>query len=522
MQVHHFLQRSAEFLPHKEALIAGNRRLTFAEIETYSNCLAHALKALSLQKLDRVAIYLENSVEAVISVFGILKAGYVFTIINPQTKARRLEYILNDCQVKVLIARQELLSSCSPNFNNLLWLNALLLVEEQSPQPIEHVVINHVPTRIKTSFFWELLENPSISPDDACSDSDLCSINYTSGSTGNPKGVMLTHANMVAAAQSITEYLENNVNDIIINVLPLSFDYGLYNVLMPFYFGGTVILEKAFISPHQLIGLVKKEKATGLPLVPTVVGLLLKFSHLQRYDLSVVEYITSTGQALPTAHILKLRELFPKARIYSMYGLTECKRVAYLPPHDLLLKPNSVGKPMPRVEVHLVNEAGNKLTQPGKIGELVVKGPNVMQGYWNLPEETAKVLKTDEMGDKILYTGDLFKMDKDGYLYFVERKDNLIKTAGERVSPKEIENVVYQLEGIDEAAVYGVSDDVLGQAVKLTVVFKENSNLTKEIVYEYCSKYLEKFMLPKHIEIKNELPKTSNGKIDKKALRHSS
>lgn len=517
MQVHHSLRKSAESLPDKEALVNGSRRLTFAEIETHSNGLAHALKAIGLQKLDRVAIYLENSIEAVISVFGILQAGCVLTIINPQTRARRLEYILNDCQVKGLITRQELLSTCLPDFNNLPWLNSLLLVGESSPDAMKQIA-----TGVKISLFWDLIkEFPGNCPDDVCSDSDLCSINYTSGSTGNPKGVMLTHSNMIAATQSITEYLENSVDDIVINVLPLSFDYGFYNILMPFYFGGTVILEKAFISPHQLIGLVKKEKVTGLPLVPTIIGLLLKFSHLQRYDLSAVKYITSTGQALPTAHILQFHELFSKARIYSMYGLTECKRVSYLPPHKLLSKPNSVGKAMPRVEVYLINGKGNTIAQPGETGELIVKGPNVMQGYWNLPEKTANALKKDEMGEKVLHTGDLFKMDEDGYLYFVGRKDDLIKTAGERVSPKEIEDVIYQLEGIDEAAVYGVADEILGQAIKLTVTLKEGSDLTRESIGEYCSKYLEKFMLPKHIEIKSELPKTSNGKINKRALKDS-
>ena len=515
MQVHHSLRKNAEQLPDKEALIVGSKRLTFAEIEIYSNCLAIALKAIGLQKLDRVAVYLENSVEAIISIFGILKAGCIFTTINPWTKARRLEYILNDCQVKVLITRQELLSSCSPDLNRLSWLDSLLFVEETGTHSIEPIAVD-----MNTFSFWNLLKQfPEACHDDICSDSDLCSINYTSGSTGNPKGVMLTHSNIVAATKSITEYLENNIDDVIINVLPLSFDYGLYNVLMPFHFGGTVVLEKAFISPHQLIGLVRKETVTGLPLVPTIVTLLLKFNHLQQYDLSTIRYITSTGQALPIVHVLKLRELFPKAKIYSMYGLTECKRVSYLPPDELLLKPNSVGKAMPRVEVYLVNESGNQISQPGVTGELVVKGPNIMQGYWNLPEETAKVLKKNEMDEKVLHTGDLFKMDEDGYLYFIGRKDDVIKTAGERVSPKEIEEVVYQLEGINEVAVYGVADEILGQAIKLTVTLKENSNVTRESISEYCSQYLEKSMLPKYIEIQHELPKTSNGKIDKRALK---
>lgn len=512
MLVHNLLQKSAENLPNKEALICNGTRLTFLEIETFSNCLANALKAAGLQKLDRVAIYLENSVELVISIFGILKAGGIFTIINPQTKARRLEYILNDCQVKFLITQANLAS----NYSGFPNLNLILLSEEESDGQSQRVSKD-----VKISDFWEVIkQSPSSCPNALCSNTDLCSILYTSGSTSNPKGVMLTHLNMVSAANSIIEYLENTRDDIIINVLPLSFDYGLYNILMPFYFGGTVVLEKSFISPHQLIGLVKREKVTGLPIVPTIITLMLKFKSLKRYDFSSVRYITSTGQPLPPQHIFRLNELFSQAKIYSMYGLTECKRVSYLPPDELLSKPNSVGKPMPNVEVYLASDDGSRLNKPGEIGELVVQGANVMKGYWNLPEETAKVLKQGSHTDeKILYTGDLFKMDADMYLYFIGRKDDMIKTSGERVSPKEIENILYELKGISEAAVYGVEDEILGQAIKVSLVLEEGSNLTEKDIFEYCDKNLEKFMVPKYIEIHYELPKTINGKINKKALR---
>lgn len=518
MLLHNFLTKTAEKLADKEALIyQKNTRLTYTQIESYSNCLANALKASGLKPLDRVAIYLENSVESVISIFGILKAGGIFSVINPQTKVRRLKYILNDCQVKILITQKSLLFNCLDNLENLPDLDSLIFVEENRESLINSLIIN------KNQFlFWELVKAfPNKYFDNGCLDNDLCNINYTSGSTGNPKGVMLTHENMICAAQSIIEYLENTVDDVIVNVLPLSFDYGLYNVLMPVIFGGKVVLEKSFISPHQLIGLVKKEQVNALPLVPTIVSLMLKLGNLKKYDLSQVKYITSTGQAFPAQHLLKLQELFPKTKIYSMYGLTECKRVSYLPPDELLTKPYSVGKAMPNVEVYLVDEDGNKINQPDRIGELVIKGANVMQGYWNLPQETAKVLRQNERGEKVLHSGDFFKLDEDNYLYFVSRKDDMIKTSGERVSPKEIENVLYQLDGIYEVAVYGVDDELLGQAIKIVVALKEDSSLTEESIAEYCSHCLEKHMLPKYIEIKQNLPKTNNGKIDKKLLKAS-
>jgi len=504
MLLNNFLEKSAERLPDKEALICNDQRLTYREIDNYANCFGNALVAAGLQKLDRVAVYLENSVESVISIFGILKAGGIFVLINPQVKARKLEYILNDCQVKFLIAQVKLVVNYTGNYPNL---NSLILTDEKPNWEGNH---------LEASSFWELIKHsPSKRPYNPCIDIDLCSLIYTSGSTGNPKGVMLTHSNMVAAANSISEYLENTREEIIINCLPLSFDYGLYNLLMPFKFGGTVVLEKAF-NPFKVINLIKQEKISGLPLIPTTTAMLLKLKNLDNYDLTSLRYITSTGQVLPTKHIVRLSELFPKAKIYSMYGLTECKRVAYLPPEELLRRPTSVGKAMPNTEAYIVDEDGNRITQPGKIGELMVRGSNVMQGYWNLPEETAKVLQIGNYpGEKILRTRDLFKMDEENYLYFVARKDEMIKTRGERISPKEIENVLYELDDVIEAVVFGVEDEILGQAIKVSLVLEESSKLTEKDIIQYCFQRLEKSMIPKYINICHELPKTLTGKLSK-------
>jgi acyl-CoA synthetase (AMP-forming)/AMP-acid ligase II len=328
---------------------------------------------------------------------------------------------------------------------------------------------------------------------------------------------------MVAAANSIIKYLENTCEDSILNCLPLSFDYGLYNILMPFKFGGKVVLEKSFIYPFQLTGLVNQEKVNGLPLVPTIITLLLQVKKLERYNFSNVRYITSTGQALPSKHISRLSKLFSQAKIYSMYGLTECKRVLYLPPEQLLKRPTSVGKAIPNTEVYIVNENGERISQPGEIGELMVRGSNVMQGYWNLPEETAIGLQTGRYpGERILRTGDLFRKDEEGYLYFVARKDDLIKTGGERVSPKEIENILYELEGVNEVVVFGVEHEILGQAIKVSLVLEEGAELTEKDILEYCSLHLEKYMIPKYIDIRKELPKTLTGKLSRERLESQS
>jgi amino acid adenylation domain-containing protein len=485
------------------ALIHGNRRLTYSEIDAMADRLALFLLSSGVERGDRVAIYMDNSVETVISIFGALKAGAAFMIINHTTKADKFEYILNNSRARVVLTHIS-------KMNTLQGLKC----------PAVETIITAGPCdRGQSIPFDEIICSENNTPVPVrCIDVDLASIIYTSGSTGQPKGVMLSHLNMVSAAHSITTYLENIENDIIINVLPLSFDYGLYQILMAFSIGATVILEKSFTYPYQIIELITKEKVTGLPGVPTIFALLLHLKDIDKFDFSSLRYITNTAAALPASHITRLRELFPLARLYSMYGLTECKRVSYLPPEELANRPNSIGRGMPNEEVYIVNETGNK-AGPGEIGELVVRGSNVMMGYWDMPEETNKCLHPGRYpGERVLYSGDLFKMDAEGYLYFLARKDDIIKCKGEKVSPKEIENVLYSLHGILEAAVVGVPDEILGQAIKVFVALDSGSKLTEKEIMRYCSQHLENHMLPKYIVTMDSLPKTTSGKINKKLL----
>ncbi len=507
MLVNKFLEQSAKRFSNKMALISQNKRASFLELEQAANSLANALIFYGLQKQDRVAIYLENSVESVVSLFGALKASGVFVIIHPQVKAKKLQYILNDCQAKILITDERHLEEVSQTILHCSELATILVTDEYS---------RNNPTLVS---FNEALQHPTSCPRSNCISIDLASLIYTSGSTGNPKGVMLTHQNMVTAANSIITYLENTSQDIILNCLPLSFDYGLYQILMAIKFGGTAFLEKSFLYPYQIIDVIVKEKITGFPLVPAIAAILLKLKNLDSYDFSKLRYITSTAQTLPVKHIVRLQEIFPKTKIYSMYGLTECKRATYLPPGELSKRPTSVGKAIPDTEVYLVNEVGERITNPGEIGELVVRGANVMKGYWNRPEETAKKLKQgDYPGEKNLFTGDLFKMDDENYLYFVARKDDMIKTAGGLVSPKEVENVLYEIDDVLEAGVVGVPDKIVGQAIKAVVSLREGSSISKKGILLQCSKHLEQFMIPKYVEIHQQLPKTPSGKIHLKYL----
>ena len=501
--VNHFLEYSAARLPDKIALIHGKQRLTYSDIDIMSNRLANFLLSCGVERGDRIAIFMDNSVEAIISIFGILKAGAAFMMINHTTKAEKLEYILNDSAAKIVLIQTSragiLKSTRCPK------IAAIISAGENAT--LGHHSYDNIVSSYST---WPI---PNI-----CIDLDLASIIYTSGSTGQPKGVMLSHLNMVSAAHSITTYLENIEDDVILNVLPMSFDYGLYQVLMAFRMGATLVLEKTFTYPYQIIEMMIKEKITSFPGVPTIFAILLNLKDIDKYDFSSLRYITNTAAALPVSHIKKLRTLFPTAKLYSMYGLTECKRVSYLPPDQLDIRPTSIGKGMPNEEVYIVNDEG-KRANPGEVGELVIRGSNVMLGYWNDLVSTSKCIRPGKYpGERLLYSGDLFKADDEGYLYFVARKDDIIKCKGEKVSPKEVENVLYALDGILEAAVLGVDDDIFGQAILAVVSLDKESKLTAKDVLKHCSQHLENFMVPKYIEIIPSLPKSANGKIDKKNL----
>jgi acyl-CoA synthetase (AMP-forming)/AMP-acid ligase II len=283
--------------------------------------------------------------------------------------------------------------------------------------------------------------------------------------------------------------------------------------------GARLVLERSFAFPAEVLKVAARERVTAFPGVPTMFALLGEMAGLRSaFDLSSLRYVTNTAAALSRKHILMLRELFPTARIYSMYGLTECKRCSYLPPEDLARKPDSVGLPIPNTEIWIVDEEGRRLG-PHQVGQIVVRGATVMKGYWEKPDETARKLRPGPLpGEQVLFTGDYGRQDEEGYLYFVGRMDDIIKSRGEKVAPKEVENALVELAGIKEAAVIGVPDEVLGQAVKAFVVLETGSALGPAEVMRHCRSRLEGFMVPREVVIVPELPKTSTGKIKKSTL----
>jgi len=509
--LHDFLHLSAQSNPNKTALICGDQKITYLELDQKSNQLANMLHKNGIQRNDRVVIFLDNSIEVIVSLFGILKNNSSFIILNSSTKARNLNYILKDSAASLLITDVKRKNIVDEVFSddeiscNVLWIDGKKEFQYRFQQP---------------DLFWDdIVEHPQelLSPGRSI-DVDVAALIYTSGTTGRSKGIICTHKSMVSAAQSIIQYLENTSDEIILSVLPLSFDYGLYQVLMSIIFGGTVILRNSFLFINDILKDISKYKVTGFPIVPTILTMLLNLKDLSKFDFSTVRYITNTGAALPVEHIKRIRTIFPEIKFFSMYGLSECKRVLYLPPGELDRRPGSVGKAIPNCEAFIVDE-NNELVSPGTVGELVVRGSNLMSGYWNAPELTEKKYRPGRNGiEKWLYTGDYFKQDEDGYLYFVARIDEMIKCKGERVSPKEVEETICELKGVAEAAVVGIDDIVLGQAVKAFVVLSPDSNITPNAVLEHCANSLEDFKTPKYVEIVQSLPKSPNGKVNKKSL----
>ncbi|NTW43669.1 MAG: long-chain fatty acid--CoA ligase, partial [Anaerolineaceae bacterium] len=367
--VQDFLSESVQKIPEKVFLIQDDKKITYQDLELQSNQLANALIRSGIQRGDRVVLFLPNIPEQAITIFGVLKASAVFIVVNPGTKEDKLTYILNNSQAKAIIFSADQHSMIAQIFSKTPNLKFGLSIGNQ--KPIDQ----------KIQDFGTFIHGADKSkPRQKNIDLDLACLIYTSGSTGEPKGVMSDHSNVVFAVQSITSYLQNNSNDIILNAVPLSFDYGLYQLLMTVSFGGTMVLEKGFIFPAMTLKKIEQFQITGFPGVPTMFSVILNMD-LEDYDFSSLRYMTNTAAALSSSHISKIYEKFPHVKFYSMYGLTETKRTLYLPPEDLNKKPESVGIPIPGTEAWIVDE-DDKHLGPNQIGELVVRGRHVMRGYW--------------------------------------------------------------------------------------------------------------------------------------------
>jgi acyl-CoA ligase (AMP-forming) (exosortase A-associated) len=514
---HHMLRASALRFPEKEALVHGNQRLTYTEVAQRVENLACGLREARLQRGDRIGVYLDPSVAQVLSIFGISQADGVFVPINSLLFPDQVIHIAKDCGMKGLITTGSKLSTLAAMLGEVSSLEFVVVAGENSSSP--NVGLH--------SFAFEELCRFTPPPTWRQNniEKDLAAILYTSGSTGKPKGVMLSHANIMAGSSIVSTYLNITDAERILAILPFSFDAGLNQLMTAFQQGGTLVL-MTFVFAREIVQTLLKESITGLAGVPTLWSLLAQpNSMLQKHEFPHLRYITNTGGAMPQSVLAVLRQALPTMQIFLMYGLTEAFRSTYLPPEELDRRPTSIGKAIPNTEILVINNEG-QLCRPGEIGELVHRGPTVSMGYWGYPELTARVLRPHpflppEVGneEKVCYSGDLVKMDEDGFLYFIGRRDTLIKSSGFRISPTEVEEVLFQSGKLREAAVIGIPDEILGQAIKAFIVPREGEVIDTEDLLVFCAQKMPRHMVPKVVEVLERLPKTTSGKVDYPTLR---
>lgn len=507
------LEFSFEKNPEKIAAICKGKEYSYKNLKEAAERLAYHFIAEGITKGDRIAVYMNNSWESIVAIYGISMAGAVFLVINPQTKADKLNYILKDSGSKMVISEKsqtgELLKAVSDiqKIQEIIVSGGLQFTANDESQVTDFDVVIADSENITTL--------PRIIPN------DLAALIYTSGSTGFPKGVTMTHQSMVFTSWSLIEYLRLTEEEKILLIIPLAFDYGLYQLLMSVTIGGMLMIEQSFNFPPAIFKQIETYKPTIFPGVPSIYAILIAMHRKTGITFKSIRKVTNTAAKLPDEFISDLKKIFPNALIFKMYGLTECKRVCYLEPEFIDAKPESVGKAIPGTEVFLLTPEG-EFVGPGGTGILHVRGPHVMAGYWNNEELTKEMLKPGLVpGEKILCTHDLFQMDKDGFLYFLGRSDDIIKTRGEKVSPVEVENVIYKIEGVKEVAVIGIPDVILGESIVAFITCYDHSSIDEKIIQRECQLKLESFMVPQKIVLLPEMPKSSNGKIDKKSLRSS-
>lgn len=499
------LFESARLTGGKEALVAEGARITFADLLDRALRAARAFQDRGLGPGDRAMVFMDNGIDAVAAIYGAWIAGGVAVIVNPQTRASKLAYLLADSGARILATQASLERAFGPALADL----------DPTVLPPALLVAGVGPGAGAVSLEEALRTVQPDPADPGTVATDLAALIYTSGSTGQPKGVMVTHQNITFTLGSLLEYLRLGPDARILNVLPLAFDYGLYQLLMAVRLGGTLVLEPGFEYPALVERRLVEEAVTVFPGVPTIFTTLLARAGGREAAFPSVRTVTNTAAALAPGLVPGLRRLFPHALIFRMYGLTECKRVCYLEPEELAARPESVGKAIPGTQAFLLDPEGRPVA-PGETGILHVRGPHVMVGYWNQPGKTAEMLREGRHpGDRVLCTHDLFRIDEDGYLYFVGRSDDIIKSRGEKVSPVEVENVLHGIEGIRDAAVVGVPDPVLGEAVRAFVSLAPGARLTEREIRRACQARLEAFMVPREVVVLPDLPRTDTGKVRK-------
>jgi acyl-CoA ligase (AMP-forming) (exosortase A-associated) len=510
--IHHLIEDRARSHPDSPALTFKRETLTYDKLWSQVRSVAAGFGELGVAAGQRIAVFLDKRIETVAAIYGTSAAGAAVVPVNPLLRSAQVGHILRDCEVRVLITSSERL--------------ALMRDELASCPTIEHVVVvgarmeEEEPTANYLVHGWERLRGSVHAVPRSVSESDLAVIIYTSGSTGRPKGVMLSHRNVIFA--SVQTYLGNTADSVILAALPLSFDAGFSQLTLGFGVGAHVILMN-YLLPGDVPRLCAQHQVTGITCVPPLWIQIVEQKWPEEAKASL-RYFGSTGGRMPKQVLDRLREVFPSSKPFLMYGLTEAFRSTYLDPAEIDRRPGAIGKAVPGAEIHVVRPDGSPC-DPGEEGELVHRGPHVALGYWNDPVRTAERFRTVSGRDKSCHTnevevwsGDTVVTDDDGFIYFVGRSDEMIKTSGYRISPTEVEEVAYATGLVRDAVAFGVEDATLGQRVRLVVSPATKDFDTNVLLAEMKSR-LPLYMVPSSVVVREALPRLANGKFDRALLR---
>ncbi|MES9853047.1 MAG: class I adenylate-forming enzyme family protein [Candidatus Thiodiazotropha sp. L084R] len=489
--------------PDKLAIADATRQCTYQQLSELAGQVARYLIEAGLNKGDRVAMVVTNSANYAAIFYGIWAAGGVTVALNTQAKARDVLNWASHSGTKYLFVDQKHVEFSGIADNLEQGIELISVGESSSEEPVD----GHTP--------WSrLLQQQASLPSLELEPTDLASIIYTSGTTGSPKGVTLSHGNLSANIESIQKYLQLTNQDSILNVLPFYYSYGNSVMHTHLAIGASLILENNLVYPHRVVERIANEQVTGFSGVPSTFALLLGRVNLGDFDLSNLRYLTQAGGAMAPTLTDKLLSALPETQVFIMYGQTEASaRLTYLPPDEITNKRGSIGIAIPDTTIEVRDKQGN-VAKPGETGEICAFGKNIMQGYWRDTEKSTQVLK-----DGWLYTGDLAHTDSDGYLYIDGRSSDMIKSGANRISPKEIEEVIQELDSVMEVAVVGIPDEMLGEIIKAFVVPKNKNDSDKKVIQRHCRQNLAIYKIPKSIEFISELPKTASGKIQKFQLQ---
>ena len=508
---HHLLEQRAEDRPLASALTYRDETTTYRKAWAAARSLASRLVCLGANRGDRVAIFLEKRPELVASMFGASAAGALFVPVNPVLKTAQVGHILQDSGARFLITSRERLPHLAPAI----------------PESLDHVIVvgglpDDAGVRGVGLHDWPGPETTDALPPCPVIDLDPAAILYTSGSTGRPKGVVLSHRNLIVGAESVSSYLGNTSDDVILSVLPLSFDAGLSQVTTAFAVGAHCVLMN-YVLAREVPKLCAKHRVTGLTCVPPLWVQLLE-AEWPAEATRRIRYWANTGGRMSRPTLDRLRATFTQADPYLMYGLTEAFRSTYLHPSEVDRRPDSIGKAIPDAEILVLRPDGTPCA-PGEEGELVHRGALVGLGYWNDPERTAERFRPLHRPDEAwrapemaVWSGDTVVADEEGFLYFVGRTDEMIKTSGYRVSPTEVEEAAFGTGLVCDAVAFGVDDPTLGQRIVL-VVSPNGDSLEADALGVALRQSLPLYMVPSRVVVRDSLPRSPNGKFDRALIR---